>query len=78
MCHHYLSNVIITFCEKNTQQTSTSKFLLLAGPAEPCESLFDRESEEAEVVDGRAEGGTASDFSDKFSLKVRRTTVMSD
>lgn len=60
------------------QTRSISKFLLLVGPAEPSESLFDTESEEAEVVDGRAGGGTASDFSDKFSLKVRRTTVMSD
>lgn len=53
-------------------------YLLLAGPVEPCESLFDTESEEAAVVDGRAGGGTVSDFSDRFSLKVRSTTVMSD
>lgn len=53
-------------------------YLLLAGPVEPCEPLFDTESEEAAVVDGRAGGGTASDFSDRFSLKVRSTTVMSD
>lgn len=53
-------------------------YLLLAGPVEPCESLFDTESEEAAVVDGRAGGGTESDFSDRFSLKVRSTTVMSD
>lgn len=68
------ATVIVRICI----QTSTSKLLLLAGPAEPCESLFDKESEEAAVVDGGAGGGTASDFSDRFSLKVRRTTVMSD
>lgn len=59
-------------------QTSKSMYLLLAGPVEPCEPLFDTESEEAAVVDGRAGGGTVSDFSDRFSLKVRSTTVMSD
>lgn len=55
------------------------KCLLLAGPMvpEPCDSLFDTESEEGSVVGRRAGGGTASDFSDRFSLRVLRTTVMS-
>lgn len=53
--------------------------LLLAGPVvpEPCDSLLDTESEAGSVVGGRAGGGTASDFSDRFSLRVLRTTVMS-
>lgn len=74
----------LLFCEKKKKSAyknkyRTSKYLLLAGPAEPCESLFDTESEEeAAVVDGRAGGGTVSDFSDRFSLKVPSTTVMSD
>lgn len=56
-----------------------NKSLLLGGPVvpEPCDSLLDTESEEGSVVGGRAGGGTASDFSDKFSLRVLRTTVMS-
>lgn len=59
-------------------QTSTSTFVPLVGSEEPCESLFDTESEEAAEVDGGAGSGTASDFSDRLSLKVRSTTVMSD
>lgn len=53
--------------------------LLLAGPVvpEPWDSLLDTESEEGSVVGGEAEGGTASDFSDRFSLRVLRTTIMS-
>lgn len=70
-------SILVGQNRKKNKITSTIKFLLLAGPVEPCDSLFDTESEEAAVVGGRAGGGT-SDFSDKFSLRVRRTTVMSD
>lgn len=61
----------------NTNEHS-HKCVLLVGPVvpEPCDSL-DTESDEGSVAGGRAGGGSASDFSDRFSLRVLRTTVMS-
>lgn len=54
------------------------KRLLLTVPEVPgpCEPLLDTESAEWSQL-GRAGGGTASDFSDRFSLSVLRTTVKS-
>lgn len=56
-----------------------SDALLLAGPVvpEPWDSLLDTESEDGSMLGAGAGGGRASDFSDRFSLRVLRTTVIS-
>ena len=56
-----------------------NSYLLLEGPVapEPCDSLLEPESEERSVVGRAAGGGRASDFSDRFSLRVLKTTIMS-
>lgn len=74
-----MSNFLMFNTTHNNANKHNHKPLLLAGPVvpEPCDSLLDTESEEGSVVGGRAGGGSASDFSDRFSLRVLRTTIMS-
>lgn len=43
----------------------------------PGDPLMETESEERSVLGGGAGGGRASEVSDRFSLRVLRTTVMS-
>lgn len=81
--HNHLPGKFLCLILRITLHTNRNKnnhaALLLAGPVvpEPWDSLLDTESEEWSVVGRGAGGGTASDFSDRFSLRVLRTTVMS-
>lgn len=72
-------NILINHFTKISTNKHNQNSLLLAGPVvpEPWDSLLDTESEEGSVVGGQAGGGTASEFSDRFSPRVLKTTVMS-